>query len=194
MAANPVPELARHLPFPDQDQRPRTGPANGQPSPLGIGAVRRLLLLTLPLLAGCHFPDDPDGTLDRVQDGRLRAGLSARDPWTRVVDGQPAGPEARLVEDFAAGLNARVEWTVGSESDLFEALRKRDLDLVVGGLTDDTPWKDQVGLTDPYLKLKTDGHTERHVIAVAPGENRWLMRLEEFLTDQGDRVRREAGR
>ena len=32
------------------------------------------------------------------------------------------------------------------------------------------------------------------MIAVAPGENRWLMRLEEFLRGRGDRVRREAGR
>ena len=156
--------------------------------------MRPLLLLTLPVLAGCHFPDDPDGTLDRVQNGQLRAGLSAREPWTRVVDGKPAGPEVRLVEDFAAELSARVEWTVGSESDLFEALKKRDLDLVVGGLTDDTPWKDKVGLTEPYLKLDAGGRTERHIIAVAPGENRWLLRLEEFLRDQGDRVRREAGR
>src|SRR3954470_18900113 len=96
------------------------------------GRVRVSTLLVVGLLSGCHFPDDPDGTLDRVQNGRLRAGLSAREPWTRVVDGKPAGPEVRLVEDFAAELNARVEWTVGSESDLFEALRKRDLDLVVG--------------------------------------------------------------
>jgi len=112
----------------------------------------------------------------------------------RVVDGKPDGPEVRLIEDFAAELNAQVEWTVGPESDLFAALEKRDLDLVVGGLTDDTPWKDRVGLTDPYLKLTTDGRTEKHVIVVAPGENRWLMRLEEFLRDKGDRVRREAGR
>jgi ABC-type amino acid transport substrate-binding protein len=154
----------------------------------------RLFLFLLPLLAGCHFPDDPDGTLDRVHNGRLRAGLSVRGPWTRVVDGRPAGPEARLIEDFAAELNAQIEWTVGSESDLLAALERRDLDLVVGGLTDDTPWRDRIGLTEPYLKLENGGRTERHVIAVAPGENRWLMRVETFLADKGDRVRREAGR
>jgi polar amino acid transport system substrate-binding protein len=154
----------------------------------------RFFLLLLPLLAGCHFPDDPDGTLDRVQNGRLRAGLSARDPWTRLVDGKPAGPEARLVEDFAAELNARVEWTVGSESDLLAALEERRLDLVVGGFTDDTPWEKRVALTEPYLELESGGRTEKHVLAVAPGENRWLLRLEEFLRDKGDRVRQEAGR
>ena len=53
---------------------------------------------------------------------------------------------------------------------------------------------DEVRAFEPYLKLDAGGRTERHIIAVAPGENRWLMRLEEFLTDTGDRVRREAGR
>jgi polar amino acid transport system substrate-binding protein len=159
-----------------------------------VQGVPRCAFLAVVLLAGCYFPDDPDGTLDRVQNGRLRAGLSAREPWTRVADGKPAGPEARLVEDFAAGLNAQIDWTVGSESDLLAALEKRDLDLVVGGLTDDTPWRDRVGLTNPYLRVETGNHTEKHVIAVAPGENRWLLRLEECLRDQGDRVRREAGR
>jgi polar amino acid transport system substrate-binding protein len=154
--------------------------------------VRLCILLSTCLVAGCHFPDDPNGTLDRVQNGRLRAGLSVRGPWTRLADGNPAGPEARLVEEFAAELNARVEWTVGSESDLFAALERQQLDLVVGGLTDDTPWKDRVGLTEPYLKIEKDGRTEKHVIAVAAGENRWLLRLEEFLTGKGDRVRPEV--
>jgi ABC-type amino acid transport substrate-binding protein len=154
--------------------------------------VRLCLLLTTCLVAGCHFPDDPNGTLDRVQNGRLRAGLSVREPWTRLSDGKPAGPEVRLIEDFAAELDAQVEWTVGSESDLFRALERQQLDLVVGGLTDDTPWKDRAGLTEPYLKLEKDGRTERHVIAVAPGENRFLMRLEAFLTGNGERVRPEV--
>ena len=157
--------------------------------------MRVTLPLFLCLVAGCHFPDDPDGTLDRVQNGTLRVGLSAREPWTGVVDGKPAGPEARLVEDLAAELNAKVEWVVGAESDLLTALEQRDLDLVVGGFTNDTPWKERVGLTEPYLKLEDESeHTEKHVIAVAPGENRWLMRVEQFLADKGERVRREVGR
>jgi polar amino acid transport system substrate-binding protein len=154
--------------------------------------VRFCLLLAALLATGCRFPSDPNGTLDRVQGGRLRAGLSARAPWTRVVDGKPDGPEARLVEEFAAQLDARVDWVVGAESDLFTALEQGDLDLVVGGLTDDTPWKDKVGLTKPYLWIRRDGHTERHVIAVAPGENRFLLRLEEFLTGRGEQVRAEV--
>lgn len=156
--------------------------------------MRECLIAGVCLMAGCHFPDDPDGTLDRVQNGRLRAGFSAREPWTRLADGKPAGPEARLVEDFATELNAQVDWVTGSETDLMTALERRDLDLVVGGFTKDTPWKDRVGLTEPYLELEVNGQTEKHIIAVAPGENRWLLRLEKFLTDKGARVRREVGR
>jgi hypothetical protein len=168
-------------------------------------------------------------------------------------------------------LNAEVDWTVGPESEVLGALRKQELDLVVGGLTEDTPWKDRVALTRPYLEtqitvgvppgqptpnrikglevavpsgrpsvaayvrqkggipvpatdLATDLakdalpvagddfqleargltltgiklHEEKHVIAVAPGENRWLMRLEQFLGGRGDwardRLRAEAAR
>ena len=156
--------------------------------------MRLCPILVLTLVAGCHFPDDPNGTLDRVQNGRLRAGLSAREPWSRVVAGKPAGPEAELVEQLAAELNAQVDWTVGSETDLMTGLRQGNLDLAIGGFTDDTPWKDRVALTRPYLKLDANGHTEKHVIVIAPGENRWLMRVEQFLAGKGDRVRQEVGR
>lgn len=101
---------------------------------------------------------------------------------------QPAGVEAVLIEEVAGKLGATVEWKVGGESELLEALERRELDVVVGGLTSDTPWKNRVGLTGPYL---TTGYGRRaeHVVAVPPGENGWLVRLERFLFDRGERAR-----
>jgi polar amino acid transport system substrate-binding protein len=110
-------------------------------------------------LAGCDVPRDPESTLDRVRGGTLRAGITASDPWTTLEEGQPGGVEVELVERFAAELGARVEWTDGSEADLIGALEVRELDLVVGGLTADTPWQQKAAITRSYA-------TTRVVVAV----------------------------
>jgi polar amino acid transport system substrate-binding protein len=111
------------------------------------------------LLAGCGIPRDPETTLERVRGGTLRAGITASDPWTTLEGGRPGGVEVELVERFAAELGARVEWVDGSEADLIGALEVRELDLVVGGLTADTPWQTKAAITRSYA-------TTRVVVAV----------------------------
>ena len=128
--------------------RPRTVPAL-----LAAGALLAVLA------AGCGIPRDPESTLDRVQGGILRAGITASDPWTTLDGGRPGGVEVELVERFAAELGARVEWVDGSEADLIGALEMRELDLVVGGLTADTPWQAKAAITRSYA-------TTRVVVAV----------------------------
>src|SRR5215213_7741095 len=100
--------------------------------------------------AGCGIPGDPEGTLDRVQGGTLRAGITASEPWTTLEGGRAGGVEVELVEQFAHELGARVEWIDGSEAELIGALEVRELDLVVGGLTADTPWKSKAAITRSY--------------------------------------------
>jgi polar amino acid transport system substrate-binding protein len=109
--------------------------------------------------AGCGIPRDPEGTLDRVRGGTLRAGITASEPWTTLEGGRPGGVEVALVERFAQELGSRVEWVDGSEADLFSALELRELDLVVGGLTTDTPWQAGAAITRSYA-------TTRVVVAV----------------------------
>jgi len=109
--------------------------------------------------AGCGIPRDPERTLDRVRGGTLRAGITAREPWTTLEGGRPGGVEVELVERFAAELAATVEWVDGSEADLMAALEVRELDLVVGGLTADTPWQAKAAITRSYA-------TTRVVVAV----------------------------
>jgi len=172
-----------------------------------------------------------------------------------VTNGSLSGVEVELVRRLAGQLGARVDWTSGSESELLMALRERDLDLVVGGLTSKDPWKKRVAFTrqfytdsvvvsaptgsDPgqlrdipiaveagspairYLRKKgavplvtKDLSTARgavaaeswllarlgrpssgplllqaqHVVAVPPGENQWLMRVETLLEQVKDTV------
>lgn len=150
------------------------------------------LVVTLGLLlalTGCatHYPADPDGTLDRVSGGVLRVGVTPHEPFVSVTDGQPAGDEVRLVEDFADSLGATIEWTTASEEHLVSELEHGDLDLMIGGITKDTQWQKKVGLTRPYRETVNDyGEKEKHVMAVVNGENAFLLKLDQFLQSQGN--------
>jgi len=124
----------------------------------GLAALIAAVLLAVGM-AGCGIPRDPEGTLDRVRGGTLRAGITASEPWTTLEGGRPDGVEVELVERFARELGVRVEWVDGSEAELIGALEVRELDLVVGGLTADTPWQAKAAITRSYA-------TTRVVVAV----------------------------
>jgi polar amino acid transport system substrate-binding protein len=110
-----------------------------------------LLLLLVAFLAGCQFPRDPEGTLDRVSGGVMRVGVTPADPWVKLEGGEPAGVEVELLRRFARTLDAEIEWVEGSESDLMEALHGRQLDVVVAGLTRRSEWQRVAALTRPFV-------------------------------------------
>jgi polar amino acid transport system substrate-binding protein len=124
----------------------------------GLAVLIAAVLLAVGV-AGCGIPRDPESTLDRVRGGTLRAGITANEPWTTLEGGRPGGVEVELVEQFANELGARVEWVDGSDAELIGALEVRELDLVVGGLTADTPWQSKAAITRSYA-------TARVVVAV----------------------------
>jgi polar amino acid transport system substrate-binding protein len=124
----------------------------------GLAALIVAVLLVVGA-GGCGIPRDPESTLDRVRGGTLRAGITASEPWTTLEGGRPGGVEVELVEQFARELGAGVEWVAGSEAELIAALEVRELDLVVGGLTADTPWQAKAAITRSYA-------TTRVVVAV----------------------------
>lgn len=81
----------------------------------------------------------------------MRVGVVEHRPWTTLPPGGGAGGiEGALVAELARELGARIEWVRATESQLLEALQERELDLVIGGLTDATPWKQHVALTKPF--------------------------------------------
>jgi polar amino acid transport system substrate-binding protein len=103
------------------------------------------------LLAGCQFPRDTADTLEEARGGTLRVGVTEHEPWVSLAGSEPAGVEVGLIREFAARLNAEVEYTSGSEEELVETLRRRELDVVIGGITDRTLWEREVAMTKPYL-------------------------------------------
>ena len=136
--------------------------------------------------AGCGIPRDPEDSLDRIrQSGVLRAGITTHLPWTT----DSGGPEADAVAAFAQALGARVEWRRGSESELFEALEKFELDVAVGGFTADNPAAPKLGMTRPYVKA--DGR--KHVVALAPGENRLILEFERLLRAHAPAIAARVG-
>lgn len=144
----------------------------------------------LLLASGCgsQIPADPHGTLERVQDGVLRVGVTANDPWVNLTDpGSPSGTEPALIEGFAEQLGAELEWTDGGEADLVQALARGDLDVVVGGFVADTPWAEEAAITRPYAEVTTAEGTDEHVMIVRMGENGFLVELEKFLHQETGR-------
>jgi len=105
------------------------------------------LLFVCVLTAGCQYPRDPEGTLDRVRGGTLRVGVAPVEPWEAV--------EKQLLREFARTLDARVEWVEGSESELMAALEGRRLDIVIAGLDRSSVWIKEAALTRPYVTVQS---------------------------------------
>ena len=148
-------------------------------------AALLLVVLSLTAVSCSSVPADPEQTLDRVTGGILRVGVSHSPPATDVGGAEPAGPEADLARDFAQSLDAKVEWVEGGEEYLMEALKQGDLELVVGGLTESSPWTDKAALTRPYAESTNRwGDQQKHVLAAPLGENAFLSRLEHFLSER----------
>jgi polar amino acid transport system substrate-binding protein len=114
----------------------------------------RGLAATLAVLSACGIPRDAEGTLERVQGGRMRVGITERPPWTELDGAEPAGVEVELVEGFARSLDAEIEWFIGSEAELLTALEKRELDLVIGGFTEDDAWAEILTFTQSYAMIQ----------------------------------------
>jgi polar amino acid transport system substrate-binding protein len=148
-----------------------------------------ILVAAVPLVSGCGtVPTDPEGTFERVSGGTLRVGVSISSPWTeQIADDDFAGTEVELVERFAAELDAEIQWTAAGEEALIRRLEHDELDLVIGGLTDQTPWIDKAAITRPYAETSDEHGTRKHVMAVQMGENRFLVELETFLLEGEER-------
>ena len=150
-----------------------------------LGSKVALILASALALAGCGtYPADPAGTLERVVDGTLRVGASENGEWVEISGEDVQGTDADLVRDFAARLGADIDWVPGTEHVLAEELKHGQLDLVIGGLDDKTPWAQHGGLTRVYAESRDSRDSvHKHVMLVPLGENAFLLELDKFLME-----------
>lgn len=144
-----------------------------------------LVLLLTAALTGCGLtiPADPDGTLTGASGEVLRIGVTAEPGLVNTSEEEPSGPLVDLATGFAASIDAQYEWTVASEESLVHMLETDEIDLAIGGFTDQTPWAERVGITRGYSDLP--GAEGRSVVMlVPPGENAFLRELEAFLDEE----------
>jgi polar amino acid transport system substrate-binding protein len=124
-----------------------------------------VLLLAAIAVAGCQYPRDPDGTLNRVEGGVMRVGVTEADPWVLLDGDRPVGgAEVELARRFARDVGARIEWVHGSEEELVDAAKEGQVDLILGGLTSKSRWKKDVAFTRPYVET-------RAVVGIPAGES-----------------------
>lgn len=156
-----------------------------------VGSRRAFIALAAVTATGATscsgaMPRDAQGTLDRATGGSLYVGVSENRPWVRIgPGGSVGGVEADLVRGYATDIHARIHWQRGAVSELARRMKNNELDLVIGGLTADTPWSDKISPTRPYRTTRAeDGSKQKLVIGVRPGENALQVSLERYLARQ----------
>ncbi len=140
-------------------------------------------------LIGCdEYPKDTHHTLQHIRSrGVLRIGAIEQPPWAYREEGVAKGIEIELAMAFARSLGVEPQIEFRSEADATEYLGQHQIDLMVGGLTNASPRKDDLGLTRTYFQTG-DEHTDEHVMAVPKGENGFLVKLDTFLKQQQNRI------
>lgn len=151
---------------------------------LTSGFVATAVALTVTGCTSSAYPADPDGTFDDVSGGTLSVGVVHHPPYVDATGAEPTGSEVELIQAFAEEIDAEIEWTASGEEALITALETGDVDLMAGGLTDQSPWSSQAALTRSYAEdTGPDGKTVNLVLAVPLGENQMLGELERFLDE-----------
>ncbi|WP_300344607.1 transporter substrate-binding domain-containing protein [Nesterenkonia sp.] len=132
--------------------------------------------------AGCaNYPADPAGSLQQATGGELIVGITEHPPWTQLDAEQPSGSEVDLLKGYAEGIDAEIRWVTGSESELVGQLAAGDLDLVIGGFDEGTPWQQAVAPSRPYHRPQEG---PGRIVLVEQGENALLLDLESYFIQQ----------
>jgi hypothetical protein len=124
-------------------------------------------------LAGCDLPRDPEGTLQAVRGRELRVGV--------LNFGVNAEKDRPIVERLATSIGAKVTYVEGDAHALFEDLKRGRIHLVIGGVPKSTPFAKELGLSKPLGPLHGAHEEDDRVVAVRPGENAFLLRVNQAI-------------
>lgn len=142
--------------------------------------MKYLLCLPMLMLAACqNYPRDTAGTLQRIQSGHVvRVGLIAGEAETR-----DQAKIAAYLDRVSKATGARPVVTRGAAEPLLLRLDQGALDLVIGDMSESSPWVADVMVIEPIGETMIG--KERVLLSpiARNGENRWIMLLERAVRD-----------
>lgn len=144
-------------------------------------------LAALLMLGACDgYPRDADAMTAKAAQRGMRVGASHDPPWLLLAaDGTVGGPEAALVERFADAHGYALTWVPGGHDALMRDLARARLHAVAGGHHPDSPWKPDVGWSQPLrLRASPDGPMPERRIALPPGQSAWHLAFDRYLLAQ----------
>jgi len=142
--------------------------------------MKYLLCLPMLMLASCqNYPRDVAGTLERVRGERVvRVGLVAGEAETR----DRAKIETYL-DRVSRMTGARPVVTRGAAEPLLLRLDQGALDLVIGDMSEGSPWVADVMVVEPISETMLGKDRVLLSPIARNGENRWIMLLERAVRD-----------
>jgi hypothetical protein len=131
-------------------------------------------LLILLSTSGCdRIPRDPDGTLERVAaEGSFRVGVISPGP-----DWSDAGSYDAFLRHLAQRTRAQPRIVQGPTERLLSGLEDGELDLVIGELSAESPWRSRVTMLPPLEAQRSAGPPLELTVAARNGENAWIATL-----------------
>jgi hypothetical protein len=150
--------------------------------PKGRSALHRWPILVCAALAACGpYPRDTSGTLDAIErDGRLRIGFAELTADDRLEAQQ-------LVARLEAATGAQAEIDRAPMETQISRLEDGELDLVIGGFREDSPWASHVTVLEPLSRRTVGKRVLGLSPAIANGENRWVALVEREIRDGNGR-------
>lgn len=139
-----------------------------------------VILLGVFMLSGCSsLPRDQQGWTAQIQKDRvLIVGYSKP-----AKDDAPIFDREKVVlQKLAQRLGAKLKLKEGNAHSLLDDVENRRLAMVVAQIPADSPFAEKLGFSQTFYTRESD-KTE-YSIAVAPGENRLLLLLDQTIADQ----------
>ncbi len=142
--------------------------------------MKYLLCLPMFMLAACqNYPRDTAGTLERIQSGHVvRVGLIAGE-----AEARDQAKIAGYLDRVSKATGARPVVTRGAAEPLLLRLDQGALDLVIGDMSESSPWVADVMVIEPIGETMIGKKRVLLSPIARNGENRWIMLLERAVRD-----------
>lgn len=151
------------------------------------------LLALLLILFSCDIPRDSKNSFKKAKQKGLIVAYQENPPWAATAaDGAPEGVEVELIKDFARFNNFRIKWKTGLIEEIMSDLTNYKTNVAIGGIKKNSLWRKKAAFSVSWAITYGDkGEKEERVLAVSPGENKLLHKLDQFILQKRERFKSE---